>query len=241
MAPILATFQTFGPQTLTDYEIGTHLKARFGDWITRFNVDAFTGKYNDLQLTANGITAGSLPGVTSANVPSNSTLTLNAGSATVEGVELDGLVSPFRGLDFSFAGAYLNPRYDSLTVPSFLSPFFSSGPFTGAPRWSYSADLRYKLPVPSDLGDFFVDFNHYYIAKQYQGFVLLPAYDLDNLSVQWANVFQQPIDLTFYMNNVFDTTYIHNVSLSTPSIGVYSGSYGPPRMFGVRLRYTFGH
>jgi iron complex outermembrane receptor protein len=243
LAPILAAYQTYAPQTVTDYEIGAHTQWSAGDWRGRVNIAAFTGNYDQLQLQATGIFAGTLPGVTAANAPSSSVLTLNAGSARVSGLELDGVIAPFSDLTIGYAASYLNPAYTSLNVPSFLAPFFNSGPFTGTPRWSYSADIRYRLPTPgaATIGSFYVNADYYHVAQEYQGYALLPAYELTNFSLQWANIGQTHLDLTVFVNNAFNSLYVQNVFVNNNSLGVFSGNYAPPRMAGVRLRYTFGH
>jgi iron complex outermembrane receptor protein len=243
LAAILAAYQTYAPQTVTDYEIGAHTQWSAGDWRGRVNIAAFTGNYDQLQLQATGIFAGTLPGVTAANAPSSSVLTLNAGSARVSGVELDGVIAPFSDLTIGYAASYLNPAYTSLNVPSFLAPFFNSGPFTGTPRWSYSADIRYRLPTPgaATIGSFYVNADYYHVAQEYQGYALLPAYELTNFSLQWANIGQTHLDLTVFVNNAFNSLYVQNVFVNNNSLGVFSGNYAPPRMAGVRLRYTFGH
>src|SRR3546814_5997689 len=81
--------------------------------------------------------------------------------------------------------------------------------------------------------------DHYYIGKYFQGPVLLPSYRLTNFHARWSDVGGQPIDVTFYLDNAFNKRYIQNVILSTPSFGVYTGSFGPPRTYGVRVRYRF--
>jgi iron complex outermembrane receptor protein len=240
LAPVLSAFQSYVPQTVTDYEIGTHDKWQAGNWRGRFNLALYTASYTNLQLQATGISPGSIPGVTTANAPSNTLLTINAGTSTVKGAELDGLISPFRALDFLYAASYLDPKYDNLNVPSILAPFFSSGPFTNAPRWSYTTELRYHLPVHPLQGEVVADANYYHIGHTFYGFTPIPAYGLANFTLQWSNFSHQPIDLTLFVNNAFNTRYIHDVLLSSASFGLYAGSYGAPRTFGVRLRYTFG-
>jgi iron complex outermembrane receptor protein len=236
---LLEPYQDYKPQTVTDYEVGAHTSWSAGDWKGRFNLAAFTGKFSNLQLQATGISAGSLPGITAANTPTNTAVTLNTGSATIEGLELSGLISPFSDLVINYGAAYLNPKYDSLNVPSFLTPFFSSGPFTGAPRWSYSADGRYHLPTPDSV-DLYLGAQFYHVDQEYQGYALLPGYSLTNLTLQWANIAHSSVDATLFVNNVANKQYVHNVLLSTSSFGVFSGDYGPPRMYGIRIRYNFG-
>jgi iron complex outermembrane recepter protein len=243
LAPILAPYQTYAPQTVTDYEVGAHTQWSAGDWRGRFNVAVFTGTYDNLQLQATGIFAGALPGVTAANQPSSSALTINAGGARVSGVELDGIIAPFSDLTVGYAASYLNPAYTNLNVPGFLAPFFNSGPFTGTPRWSYSVNARYRLPTPTagTIGNFYVGAEYYHVSQEYQGYALLPAYELTSFTLQWADIGQKHLDLTAFVNNAFNSLYVQNVFVNNGNLGVFSGNYAPPRMAGVRLRYTFGH
>jgi iron complex outermembrane receptor protein len=244
MASSLAAYQTYEPQKVKDYEIGLHDQWQAGGWKGRFNFDIFHDKYTNLQFTAAGILAGDTVGgvvITPANDPTNTNLTLNAGSATFDGAELDGSVSPVRGLTFAFGAAYLNAKYDTLTVPDILTRYFSAANFVGAPRWSYQAAVQYVLPVhPGSGDDIAVKADFYHIDPEYQNFALVRGYDLTGLSVAWRNVYGQPLDLTFAVDNVFNARYVQNVVLSTPGLGVFAGNYGPPRMFTARLRYTFG-
>ena len=240
LAPILSPFQTFQPQTVTDYEIGAHDNWRLGTWSGRVNIAAFTGTFSQLQLPAAGITAAAgIPGVTAQNVPSDSSLEINAGTATAQGVELDGLVSPFPGFNVTYGASYLDEHYDNLTAPAILKPFFSAANFSGAPKWSFQASAQYLLPLNPEIGDVTLHGDIYYLTKEYQVDALLPAYSLTNLHVQWSNIYRKPVDLTVYVDNLFDRKYVEDVILSIPSFGIYSGNYAPPRMFGARLKYSF--
>jgi iron complex outermembrane receptor protein len=234
----LAAYQDFQPQTVTDYEIGTHTKWVAGSWQGRVSFDIFTGHFKDLQLQATGITAGSpIPGINATNAPSNSALEINAGTSTSEGAELTGLISPLRGLNFNFGAAYLDEHFDELSPPGVLSPYFAAGVFTGAPRWSYSAGVEYYLPVEATIA---ARADYYHIDAEYQGPVLLGAYSLTSFNVEWSKIHGTALAATVYVDNAFNTRYVQDVILSTPSFGVYSGNYAPPRMFGIRLRYQFG-
>lgn len=241
LAPILAPFQTYKPQKVTDYEIGSHAKWRSGSWSGRFNIAAFLSNFSDVQLTAAGITAGSgLPGVNASNAPSNTTLEINAGSSRTKGVEADAVVSPMPGLSLSGAVSYLEEHFVRIQPPGILAPFFQANEgFTGAPKWSYQAALDYSLPVGADRGSLEFHAAYYHIDQYFQGPVLLPGYGVGNFSIAWSKMFGQPLALTAYVDNAFDKKYIQDVILSTPSFGVYTGNYAPPRTYGVRLRYDF--
>jgi iron complex outermembrane recepter protein len=244
MAASLAAFQNYDPQKVKDFEVGLHEKWQLGDWRGRVNIDVFRDHYSALQVQATGILPGNTVGgvvITSKDQPSNTILTFNSGTATVEGVELDGSISPFRGLDLLYGAAYLNPKYDQITVPEVLAPYFAVSKFDGSPRWSYQAAANYVLPFHVRIGgDISVHANFYHIDAQYQQFSLLPAYNLTDFSIQWRQLGDQPLDLTLFVDNAFNKLYIQNVADGQPGLGIYSGSYGPPRLFGARLRYSFG-
>lgn len=240
LAPILAEFQTYKPQTIVDYEIGTHIKWRVGNWSGRFNIDAFTDAINGLQLSASGITVASgLPGLTASNEPSNGTLEVNAATATARGVEFDGEVSPIRGLVVSFGGAYLDEYYNKLTAPNILVPYVNLATFQGAPQWSLDGSIQYILPLDPAIGRIGLNANVYYIDKQYEASAPLPAYTITNFNINWQRIYGSHFDLTLYVDNALNALYIQNVQLGIPTFGVYTGVEAPPRMFGARLRYNF--
>ena len=240
LAPVLSDFQTFDPQTVTDYELGARTNWRIGEWSGRFNITGFIGHFDDLQLLATGITANSgLPGVDSTNAPAGSALQINAGTATSKGIELDGNISPMRGLSFSFAGAYLSQKFDRLEAPTILLPFFNSpNGFTGAPKWSYSLAADYGFDV-ANVGYVSLHGDLYYIDEYLQGPVLLPSYHLINLNARISDLRGMPISLTAYVDNLTDHQYVQNIILSNTSFGINSGSYAPPRTYGLRVRYDF--
>ena len=79
------------------------------------------------------------------------------------------------------------------------------------------------------------------VADVYQGYALLPAHEVTNFSLQWVNIGQTHLDLTAFVNNAFNSLYVQNVFVDSGGLGVFSGNYAPPRMAGLRLRYSFGH
>src|SRR3546814_9529384 len=135
----------------------TAYEMRISDWssdVCSSDLAAFTAKFTDIQLQATGITAASgLPGVDSTNAPSNTALSINAGSARAKGVEVDGIVSPTSALRFAFGLSYLEQKYIKLEAPAILAPFFQGAEgFTGSPTWRYQAALDYDLPIGPSLG-----------------------------------------------------------------------------------------
>lgn len=96
---------TFGPEEVTVYEAG--LKSYLFDRHLRLNVAAFISKYKDLQLFFN-----TDPGDLSV------VLGLNAGKATIRGLEMEALWQPIDTLSFTLDYAYLDANYDEVRAPA---------------------------------------------------------------------------------------------------------------------------
>jgi iron complex outermembrane receptor protein len=236
---LLAPYQTFGPQTVTDVEIGAHTRYEFGPVRTRFNIAAYQGKYDGLQRQITGIIVGTF-GTTAATVPSNTSLTVNSGKATIKGFELDGSVG-VGGFTLTFQAAYLDPKYDSITVPALFSTLQpASATFDNSPKWSYGFGGRYDLPLSKDYGTVSLAANLYHLDKFVNSAYTVPGYSRTDASLDWNNVMSKPISVSVFVNNVFDKVYYRNGNLVSNSLGLYDGGWGPPRMYGVRLRYEFG-
>jgi len=152
--PYLADYQTFRPETLTDWEAGVKLRARLGEMRATLELAVFTGKDTDNQVPAStpGAAAGKCvaaalgtpghPGapadacfVTGTTTPGSlvkvggQTTIVNGADLTIRGVEAAGTFSPFRGLTFNGSLAYTEVKVDSIT----LSPTSPMGYFLGVP------------------------------------------------------------------------------------------------------------
>ena len=89
----------YNPEVVDSYEVGTKL-----DLLERrlqFNVAAFYSKYNDLQQNT------TIPG----GPTGNQTITSNAGSATIKGVEFDVSARPVEGLRLTATAGFLKARF----------------------------------------------------------------------------------------------------------------------------------
>jgi iron complex outermembrane receptor protein len=70
--------------------------------------------------------------------------------------------------------------------------------------------------------------------------VLLPSYGLLNATLDWKNVAGSPVDVSLFATNITKKKYIISNTGTFQSIGAQSVMYGEPRMFGIRLKYSFG-
>jgi iron complex outermembrane receptor protein len=96
---------TFSPEDVTVYELG--LKSYLLDRRIRLNAAAFSSRYEDMQLFFN-----TDPGDLSV------VLGLNAGKATIRGIELEALWQPLDTLSFSLDYTHLDPKYNKVKVPA---------------------------------------------------------------------------------------------------------------------------
>ena len=68
----------------------------------------------------------------------------------------------------------------------------------------------------------------------------LPATDLLNLNANWDRVLGTAFDVAFFMTNATNKKYPVGLGGSLSSAGFENFVYAPPRMWGFRLRYSFG-
>ena len=96
---------TFAPEDVVVYELG--LKSYLFDRHVRLNVAAFESKYKDMQLFFN-------------TDPSDLSVILgvNAGKATIRGVELELLWQPADALSFTVDYTWLEPKYKEALAPA---------------------------------------------------------------------------------------------------------------------------
>jgi iron complex outermembrane receptor protein len=251
----LAPFQSFAPETVTDVEAGLRSDWHFGDTALRFNASAFSGWYDHVQTALTGVQTSPLctptnngPGVSPtgscnpANDPAGGTLLVNLGKSQVSGIDLDGEFAITSSLAFTYAANLLDPRTVSLSVPASLAPYVTPGgiPFNMTARRTYSGGARYQLPLPAEWGQLIFNADEYYSGPTAFTATELPPYAVLNLRLDWNNVEGHPLDLSFFMRNAANREYVAIPVASGAFLGMLSGIYGPPRMFGLEFRVRVG-
>jgi iron complex outermembrane receptor protein len=113
------------------------------------------------------------------------------------------------------------------------------------PRWKYSVNAKYDLPVQASLGNVAVYGNWGWQGRGYIGpygdpVALQGAYGIFNGGADWKHLGGGPVDVSFFINNAFNKTYAINDASFYTFFGASSLTYGLPRMYGVRLNYRFG-
>ena len=160
-----ASNASFDPEYVDAYEAG--LKSSFFNNRLTLNVAAFLSKYKNLQeatfiILQNGTPKGSIA---------------NVAASTAKGIELGGVISPARGLQFNFDLAYLSSKYDSYP----LAPCTSLGAFQSAtcvqdmsgkdrayaPDWSGNVGASYTTAL-FDGYDIKLEGNMFFTSRYYQ-------------------------------------------------------------------------
>jgi len=102
----------FDTETLVSYEFG--VKSEYFDRRLRLELDVYHIDWSDIVI----------PQVVSAidgqEIVTPTGINVNAGDATVDGVEFSVVARPIAGLDLNVGFAYANPKYDRARVESFV-------------------------------------------------------------------------------------------------------------------------
>lgn len=226
-APNLRIYQ---PEHLTDIELGVKSDWKLWGMQGRTRVDAFHDHYTGIQRMVGVFTAGA------------NSITENAASATLEGIEFESTFTPIKGVELSGIYAYANSRYDKYLSPT--EGNLSGLPFTGGPRNQYSATGRYHLPIRAQLGKASLSATyswrgHVQFSDRELGGVI-PARGLLDLRMDWNDIAGRPVDASFFITNATDQLYVAGGTVVYNALGVNPVLYGEPRMWGFQLRYRFG-
>jgi iron complex outermembrane receptor protein len=266
----LGQVQTFRPETLEDWEIGTKLRWRAGGMRGSFDFAAFTGKDKNYQLPvatsalaggvcvpqaitasrpANCTTTTGVPGVTI--VHSGTTTILNGGELTIRGFEAAGTVSPMTGLTIGAGVAHVDYKVDEVSLDPNLLALLQAGNQTvpttvllqQQPRWTYNVDIDYVYPDKVLESDLSLNVNFKYSEKfvSTAAGIINPAYNLWDARLTFGNIGDSGLDIAAFVKNITNNYYSGGVASGTPgTLGVISYSIAPPRTYGIAMRYTFG-
>jgi iron complex outermembrane receptor protein len=252
----LLPFQTFAPETVTDTEAGLRADWAVGAVAIRSNVSAFIGRYKNVQTVLTGVqTSGTCstaavkaPGISpdgdcnQGNDPAGGTLLVNLGESEVSGVDAQLIVAPTSALTFDLGGTYLNPRTLSFNPPAALAPYVSGNgiPFNFTSRWTLAANARYAVPIGGQIArEMVLNVDNYRTTLRLKGDVTLPGYTVTNLHVDFNGIAGLPLDVGLFVRNVFDKEYIATANATGVFLGLETDIFGPPRMYGAQVRYTF--
>ncbi|MCX7283028.1 MAG: TonB-dependent receptor [Novosphingobium sp.] len=221
------------PETADSYEAG--VKTELFDRRLRFNLTGFYVKYKDLQKQLN------VPIV--VNGQSNQvTIFVNAASATVKGLEAEATARLFEGFTLRGVLGYQDAAYDSYTAPG-AGYDLSTAPLDRAPKWQWTVDGTYEVPVSSEF-KFVANASAAYTSRNLNtqaiddplGNTFLNARTLVNASLTLAQV-----DNKYYVRvmgrNLTDERY-RIASQNVAGLWLNS-NFGAPRYFGAEVGVKF--
>ncbi len=217
----------FGSETLWSYELG--LKSQWLDDRLRLNVAAFQSKYKDIQINVQ-------------SDPTNVRITdvLNAGKATVRGVEVDLTLAPTRGLRFGINYGYLDAQYDEI-IDAAGNDISADYRFTNAPKNTLAFDANYTL---SDLpvGTLSANVNYTMQSDKFTGSTISGGkfitgdYGLLNARLTLAEIpGVEGVRVGLWGRNLTDTEYY----IMQFNIGRPGALFGETRTYGVDLTVEF--
>jgi iron complex outermembrane receptor protein len=246
--PFAQQLFTYRPEILTDIEGGIKADWRIRGMSLRTNLAVFHSHLKDAQIYQT-IPVGTL----------NPFALTNATSADINGVEVDAVLVPVKGLEFRGSYAYTDAGFNSYLDyvnrdPATQQPSRKGGrPFPFSPKHKFDVSGRYWLPLDESLGEVSVGLSWSHKSKVL--LALVPFYAstgaLDpaafqkstntlDLSVSWTDALKTGLDATFFVTNLTDTTYVVGGAALINSLGTDQAVYNEPRIIGIRLRKTFG-
>jgi len=216
-------FASFGPETLTNHEIGvrTDLFARR----LRLNATVFSGDYDDIQV---GEEVQQTPGFV---------LTRNAGEARIEGVEVEGALSPNRHFALNFSASWLDAAYTSIGNAKNLQ---LDSPLAYAPRFAYSLGAQYEwsifggaaLTARAD----YVWQDEVYSAPDLNTRTFQPAYGVANARVAFRDASGR-WEVSLTGTNVLNEFY-RLTGFFLPADQIEIGTPARPREWSLSVRYA---
>ena len=225
--------RTFEPETVDDIELGAK-----ADWeisgrkALRTNLALFYSDYKDIQRL-----------LTDPSTVPVTTVTTNAGKATIEGAEFEASWWLTDSLEFSAWYTYTKAEFTEFTAPDGRD--LSIFPFARAPENMASASLDYTLPISSSVGRVSVGANYWYTDDyssndDFHPTAMVEGYSLVNLRADWTGIFGSKVDVGAYVRNALDEEYTLEVLNLYAALGFDGRTPGEPRTYGVRVTYNFG-
>jgi iron complex outermembrane receptor protein len=230
--PKQSAFSNFKPEYVTDVEIGVKSDWEFMGVKARTDLDLFHDDYSNIQRSVTQLINGL-----------SSPVTENAASAEIQGVEFQGTVIPVAGTELSLAYSFIAAKYESFVDPLVGSLAGLEFPF--APKNKISVTARQDLPIPSEWGKLSLSATYSYQShvrgdNTFSATGIIEGYGLLNLRADWRDVYGMPLDVSMFVTNATDETYVTKNFGLYNVFGVQSLEYGEPQMIGAQLRYHFG-
>ncbi len=229
----------YGPEKVTDFELGLKTDFHAGGMEGRLNLAAFTSTQKDAQISQ------SFPAQVNGQTALIS-LIVNAAEAKIKGLEADLTLKPFEHLTLGASYSYTDAKYTNV-VDVQTGNQITGRPFPFLAKHRLNLSANYIVPLADNVGELSFGANWAYSSK-YSLSVFQDPYGSENgynqldLRADWNNVAgQEGLSLGVFANNVTKELYkIGGVPIYSV-LGTTSLLYNEPRTWGVQLRYRFGN
>lgn len=257
-------FATFQPEYVTDWEAGFKSDFRIAGRSVRLNVNGFNMDYDSIQrglADYNPITAQNGAATLSEASARIRGVEIEATVKPIDILELGGNYSHIDAKYKSFTYAAPQPVWDCGSNPGnnfrrTTSPDLSCIPLQYMSPNIFSVYGRLSIPTAGSFGDVSLFASYAWTDARHQsGPALeyfpgstvtwepgsdLAAYGLLNVSLDWKKALGSDLDVSLFGTNLTNKVYQINNSGVFNSVGTQSQIFGEPRMYGLRLRYSFG-
>jgi iron complex outermembrane receptor protein len=215
--------QSFNPEFVWTYEAG--FKSQWLSNTLRLNGAVFYNDYRDLQIL-----------IVSAT-PSGGfdIFTKNAAKARTQGVELELLTTPLKGLELSGSLGYL----DAKIKHSDYAAIASGNTLQLSPKWSYNLAAQYSYPI-SSFGKMSFRLNWVHRTKTYYDNTQTEAIadSFTSLNGRVALTSDKGWELSGFVTNITNRKNVVGGFDASP-FGFDILQWGRPREFGATARYDF--
>lgn len=236
---IPSQFASFEPESLNNFEAGIKTDWSAGNVEGRLNLTAFYGIYEDIQ------TYLVMPGTADAPPPGTVLVQLNAAKGHIDGIDAELTVMPWPSLQLYGNATVIDAKYDRYMANG---ADLSSRDFVFVPELKYGVGLRYQLPLDLSYGEvsFTADYTRQSkvngnankdvpIPQDYR-----PAFENLNLGLNWNAIAGVPaFSGGLFVSNVTQNHFGAGGSTGYDIVGIRDLQVVPPRMWSVRLRYSF--
>lgn len=231
----------FRPEIVKDYEVGLKTSFDMGGGYGTFNVAAYDQDYKDIQRNQ---------GFFNESGTYVQTI-VNAASAKIRGFEVEIDLHPDPLVDFGMNVSHIDAKYASW-VDARTGTDLSQSQFAGTPEFTMSGYIGLNIPAGSmgELGirgDVFhqsktnISDNNYFAAQdRVSPTSILAAYTLVNGRVELRDIAETNITLSAWAKNLLDNQYyVGGTELANTGFGFTADFMGPPRTYGLEVRYSF--
>jgi iron complex outermembrane receptor protein len=214
----------FNPEYVWSYEAG--IKSEWFDRTVRLNLSGFHANYSQLQVRAN---VGEFLSV------------YNAGSAKINGVELQSQFRPLDNLDLGLNAAWLDAQYTSYNyISGGVVTDFSGQELSRSPKWDLTANAQYRFNVGNWVA-VTPRAEYHYVSQLYYLQPDIQPEGADAMHIVNFNLkFQppgQPWNVSLFCDNATNTQF-RTHTFDNP-LGVVAASYSDPRIYGARMQYNW--